>query len=138
MTTVEALLDKKPELIHCKAKKPPKKDDGQSPLQVAFKTGQWDIVELLLDRGADVNYIEKDSVNEWRAPVLHDAIRAAFFSSRGARSDQNAFGHAFHCLERMIALGADVHQPESYGNLPIMRVTFNASLYTITEMISKG
>jgi len=35
---VAALLDKKPELISCLAKAPPKKDDGQSPLMVAIKS----------------------------------------------------------------------------------------------------
>lgn len=30
--TVKALIEKKPELVNCTAKQPPKKDDGQSPL----------------------------------------------------------------------------------------------------------
>ena len=55
---VKALLDKKPELIACTAKQPPKKDDGQSPLQVALKTGSFDVADYLLDLGADVNFIE--------------------------------------------------------------------------------
>ena len=72
------MLDKKPELISCTAKQPPKKDDGQSPLQVALKTGNFEIASYLLDLGADVNFMEADTCcNEWRAPVIHDAIVAA-------------------------------------------------------------
>jgi ankyrin repeat protein len=79
---VEKLLDADPSLVRSTAKAPPKKDDGQSPLQVAFKAGQFDIADLLIDREADVNFTEVSQVNEWRAPVIHDAIRAAVFSSR--------------------------------------------------------
>ena len=51
---VAAILDKKPELIACLAKAPPKKDDGQSPLMVAIKSDHLEAAHLLLDRGADV------------------------------------------------------------------------------------
>ena len=33
---VKEIITKKPELVNCVAKQPPKKDDGQSPLQVAL------------------------------------------------------------------------------------------------------
>ncbi len=93
LAAVGALLEKKPELITCTAKQPPKKDDGQSPLQVALKCGQLAIAELLLDRNADVNFIESpDCCNEWRAPVLHDAINAAIMKSRWNVNRGAAFG----------------------------------------------
>ena len=81
--TVQALLEKKPELVACTAKQPPKQDDGQSPLQVAIKSGQFEIANILLDGGADVNFMESpDCCNPWRMPALHDAIRAAVMSCR--------------------------------------------------------
>ena len=46
---VRLLIDSKPELVNCTAKQPPKKDDGQSPLQVALKTGAFDIADYFLD-----------------------------------------------------------------------------------------
>lgn len=52
------LLLRRPELANCAAKQPPKKDDGQSPLQVALKTCNFEVAQLLLDAGADVNFIE--------------------------------------------------------------------------------
>ncbi|MDE7200901.1 MAG: ankyrin repeat domain-containing protein [Lachnospiraceae bacterium] len=36
----------------------PKKDIGQSPLQVAVKCGQFEIINLLLDNGADPDFME--------------------------------------------------------------------------------
>ena len=90
---VRELLDKKPELIACTAKQPPKKDDGQSPLQVALKTGQLAIAELLLDRNADVCFIESpDCCNAWCAPVIHDAINAAVMLSRWNVYDKLLYG----------------------------------------------
>ncbi|MCT4595158.1 MAG: ankyrin repeat domain-containing protein [Anaeromicrobium sp.] len=39
---------------------PPKKDDGQSPLQVALKTGNFQIADFLIDNGANLNFMEVD------------------------------------------------------------------------------
>ena len=58
--TLKEILDKNPNEINAIAKQPPKKDDGQSLLQVAFKTGQYEIANLLLDYNADVNFMESE------------------------------------------------------------------------------
>ena len=55
---VRQVIEKKPALVNCVAKQPPKKDDGQSPLQVALKTGNIAIANYLLDMGADVNALD--------------------------------------------------------------------------------
>ena len=39
LETVRQIIEKKPELVNCVAKQPPKKDDGQSHLKVSLKTG---------------------------------------------------------------------------------------------------
>ena len=125
--TVKQLLDKKPELISCTAKQPPIKDEGQSPLQVALKTGNFEIASYLLDLGADVNFMEADTCcNEWRAPVIHDAIVAAVMNSRwnvnssiygGIKvfSTKEKADISYQILERMIGMGADVNAKDSYG-----------------------
>ena len=83
LETVKEIIEKKPELVNCVAKQPPKKDDGQSPLQVALKTEAFEIASYLIDNGANVNFIEsEDCANLWRAPVIHDAINAAIMCSR--------------------------------------------------------
>ena len=81
--TVKTLIENKPELVNCTAKQPPKKDDGQSPLQVAIKTNNFETANYLLDNGADVNFIESDdSYDDWRMPVLNHAVLTAVINCR--------------------------------------------------------
>lgn len=138
MQTVRELLEKKPELVCCIAKQPPKSDDGQSPLQVALKNGCLEIADLLLDKGADVNFMESsDCCNLWRAPVLHDAINAAVMCSRWNTSateirpftvfsTKERADQALAVLKRMILLGADVNATDSFGNTGLIRATLQA------------
>lgn len=136
---VKELLAKKPELISCTAKQPPKKDDGQSPLQVAVKSGNFEIASYLLDLGADINFMEsEDCCNEWRAPVVHDAINAAIMSSRWNVNSEKMYGGikvfhtkeeadtAYAVLQRIVGMGADVNAADSYGNTCVWRACLQA------------
>ena len=134
---VKQIIEKKPELVNCVAKKPPKKDDGQSPLQVALKTGNTAIANYLLDMGADVNFIEDETCcNAWRTPVLHDAINCAVMSCRwniddkymGCRefSTKERAVEALDVLKRMLDMGADVNALDSYGNSGLNRFALQA------------
>ena len=137
LETVRQIILKQPELVNSVAKQPPKKDDGQSPLQVALKTGNNDIAEFLIDSGADVNFIEDESCcNEWRTPVLHDAINCAVMQSRWNSNGRDGF-HVFSTkekasaslsiLKKMIAAGADVNALDSCGNSCLWRFTLQAN-----------
>ena len=134
---VRQIIEKKPELVNCVAKKPPKKDDGQSPLQVALKTGNTAIANYLLDMGADVNFIEDENCcNAWRTPVLHDAINCAVMSCRWNIDDKNMGFREFSTKERsvealgvlkkMLDMGADVKALDSYGNSGLNRFALQA------------
>lgn len=137
---VRSRLEANPSLVAAIAKAPPKKDDGQPPLQVAIKGAHFDIAHELLHRGADVNFIETSAISSWRAPVLHDAIRAAVFSSRFGRNralpgeppnfevlnKPEDFDRAFAVLQRLLDTGADVNKPDSYGNPALRRATLDA------------
>ena len=134
---VRQIIEKKPELVNCVAKKPPKKDDGQSPLQVALKTGNTAIANYLLDMGADVNFIEDETCcNAWRTPVLHDAINCAVMSCRwniddkymGFRefSTKERSVEALGVLKKMLDMGADVKALDSYGNSGLNRFALQA------------
>lgn len=114
---VRAMLAADPTLVSACAKAPPKKDDGQSPLQVAFKINASDTAAVLLDHGADVNFMETSKLNHWRAPVLHDALRAAAFKARKAPTDsREAFAALLALIQRMLGLGADPNACDSLGN----------------------
>lgn len=64
----------------------PKKDVGQSPLQVAIKCGHFEIIDLLIENGANIDFMENpaDKPDETSASyficmsALHDAIIGAF------------------------------------------------------------
>ena len=116
--TARALLAADPDLVNACASGPPKKDDGQSPLQVAFKTGNFAMARRLISLGADVHFMEKSDVNEWKAPVLHDAIRAAIFSQLDCRIH---FVAPVMLVRRLLKRGADPNAVDSYGNTPLMR-----------------
>ncbi len=131
-----ALLDKKPELIACTAKAPPRKDAGQSPLQVAIKSSSFAMANLLLDRGADVNFMEaEDCGNDWRMPVIQDVAMAAVMHTRWnavwngkmtVSGTQEQADETFALLVRMIGMGADLTRRDSYGNTVLDRALLDA------------
>ena len=106
---------------------PPKKNDGQSGLQVAFKTGNFDIAGLLIEKGADVNFMETSAVNEWTAPVLHDCIRAMIFNSYTLQKDTARFDQAFALFQQMLNRKADPNAMDSYGNNCLHRAILDAN-----------
>lgn len=105
---------------------PPKKDDGQSGLQLAFKTGNFEIAKLLIEQGADVNFMETSAINEWTAPVLHDCIRATIFNAYTLQKDTKQFDKAFYLLELMLSKNADPNSTDSYGNNCLHRALLDA------------
>src|SRR5690606_11483716 len=113
---VSELLDKNSKYLSICNVAPPKKDDGQSGLQVAFKTGNFEVAKLLIDKGANVNFMETSEINEWTAPVLHDSIRATVFNSYTLQRDTKQFDKAFSLFELMLSKKADTKSIDSYGN----------------------
>ena len=131
------LLTQKPELVNAVAKQPPKKDNGQSPLQIAFNSYNIWAAKYFIEHHANLNYMEEETAGEWRMPVLHDAINAVMNLARfeypvdawdpekkgqfEIKGKKEHFDQTFELLEMMINKGADVHQLDSYGNSSLMR-----------------
>ena len=77
---VKNIIEKRPDLLNCIAGPQPKKDHGQSLLQVAFKTGKLDIADYLIEKGIDVDFMEaEDDDPGLRVPVLFDARQLLMF-----------------------------------------------------------
>lgn len=111
---VRAILEKHPEAVNSVAVPPPKKDNGQSPLQVALKTGTGEIAELLIQRGADVNFMEaEDEDPGLRCPVLHDAIKMTLMSL--CRQDTALSDQGLRLVEELLKRGADPNKRASNG-----------------------
>lgn len=124
--SVKKIIESTPDIISCVSVGAPKKDEGQSPLQVALKASSTEIVNYLLDVGADVNFME--SKGHWRAPVIHDAINRAIMCSRWnvnrcgeleVFSTKKDADEAFEILKKIISLGADINAKDSVGNTPL-------------------
>lgn len=84
ISAIQTAIAKNPNVVNeCFDGKAPKKDIGQSPLQVAIKCGQFEIIELLLENGADVDFMENPLLvppHSICMSVLHDAIISAMDS----------------------------------------------------------
>lgn len=125
---VEAILEKKPELISCTAVAPPKKDNGQSPLMVAIKSDNLEVAYLLLDRGADVNFRDPPSQphNE-SVPIWYFAVGQCFMGAGDFVSDKSKerSREYYELLRRLLHMGLDPNQkatseffPSTPGSTP--------------------
>lgn len=126
LSKISSLIDTDIEYLKICNFAPPKKDDGQSGLQVAFKSGRFEIARFLIEKGTDVNFIESSNVNEWTAPVLHDCIRATIFNSYTLEKDTTKFEKAFSLLQLMLDKNADPNSIDSYGNNCLHRAFMDA------------
>jgi hypothetical protein len=138
---VRQRLAKDPGAVALVATSPPKKFAGQSPLQLAYRHGEFEIAALLLELGADPNFIEHDGREPWAMPVLHHAIMAAVMRSRWLRPTRFAVGEgeawqlrntveradaAYAALQLLLESGADVQALDSYGNSSLGRAVLDA------------
>lgn len=111
---VKSIIEKNPELVNCVAVLPPKKDNGQSPLQVALKISALEIIDYLIEKGADVNFMEaEDDDPGLRCPVLHDAIRMVLMSL--CHKDFDVSDRGLKVVEELLKRGADPDKRASNG-----------------------
>ena len=111
---VKSIIEKNPKLVNCTSTPPPKKDNGQSPLQVALKIGAFEIVDYLIENGADVNFMEaEDDDTALRRPVLHDAVSLVMVSL--CYRDFSASDKALNVVEVLLKRGADPNKLTSNG-----------------------
>ena len=100
--------------------KAPKKDIGQSPLQVAIKCGEFEIIELLLENGADSDFIEDPALvppHSVCMSVLHDAIIGAF--SALCYKQYNQSDKYVNLIKTLLENGANPNRKTSSEMLPI-------------------
>lgn len=100
--------------------KAPKKDIGQSPLQVAIKCGEFEIIELLLEKGADADFMEDPALvppHSVCMSVLHDAIICAFDSL--CYRQYSVSEKYMNLIKRLLENGANPNRKTSSKIFPI-------------------
>ena len=134
---ITRLISDKPELINSISGPKPKKDHGQSLLQVALKTGHNEIAEFLIDAGINVNFMEAEENDLGpRMPAIFDAITAVidslcigvFRTSEEATRKFEESDAALGLLKKMIQCGADVNGKTSNGLSTVNWSLHHASL----------
>lgn len=139
---VKAILEEDPSTVNAIAPKKPLDTRGMSPLQVSLCTGRHKkIAWLLLESGADVNYIPERKWAEEARPVLFDGVNAAIWNARRYAWDgkdttplrlewkhtKEEADDAFAFLQRMLELGADVSLTDYYGRNCLMEAVSEAN-----------
>lgn len=139
---VKAILAEDPSAVNAVAPKRPLDTRGMSPLQVSLCTGRHkEIAWLLLESGADVNYLPDRKIAEEARPVLFDGVNAAIWNARRYAWDgkntmpmrlewkhsKEQADDAFAFLRRMLELGADVSVTDHYGRNCLMEAVSEAS-----------
>lgn len=100
--------------------KSPKKDIGQSLLQVAIKCGEFEIIDFLLEKGADSDFMEDPALvppHSVCMSVLHDAIIGVF-----AALCYKQYSHSekyINLVKILLENGANPNRKTSSGVLPI-------------------
>jgi len=94
--------------------------DGRTPLMHAVLGGDLQLIQLLIDRGVDVNVADRGQ--RWTA--LHFAAR-----------DQNA-----PAVRSLLDAGAAVDPVDVFGNTPLWRAVMNvkADPAAIRELLARG
>lgn len=134
---VKQLQNKVPELVNACHTSPPKKDDGQSPLHVAYKSGNYEIADYLISQGADVNFIEQSTINEWNVPVIHDCIRGVAFNTYTLTDNEEDFEISLKALKYIIKNGASVNSEDSFGNSCLARAILDTRQIINREFTDK-
>lgn len=125
---MQRIIENNPKLANCISKAPPKKDDGQSALQVSIKNGGgWQdtrIISYLLDKGADVNFMEDDKGLGPQGiaclPVLMYMVYAVkgtvtpLCFKYGPEETKTKADEFIAVFERMLDLGADPNKTNNH------------------------
>ncbi len=114
--------------------KSPKKDIGQSPLQVAMKCGEFEIIDLLLEEGADPDFMEDPALvppHSVCMPVLHDAIIGVF-----STLCYKQYSHSekyMSIIKILLEDGANPNRKTSSGMLPIGTAVNQAEMILVRK-----
>lgn len=122
---------------------------GFTPLHCAAWFGRFHCMKLLIDAGADVNYVDDDSSTPLHVAAYRDNldclkeliangadVNASDFWSTVLHSAAN--GGSVECLKELIACGADVIAIDKNGATVLHAAAFGGSVECLKELIAAG
>lgn len=95
---------------------------GETPLSLAVSIGNIDMINLLLENGAEINLSQKDNLSY--TPLIN-AIR-------------NIKGKNLEVIKLLIEAGADLEKGDSRGGTPLLHSCIGAHKEVLEYLISKG
>ena len=119
----QAALDGQTEVVKTLAAQTETKPYLDRALSLAASTGRLDIVEILLERGANPNSLTRKSISRERAPALFGAA---------------ANGVNVKIIESLFNHGANVNLADSAGNTPIYAASYNGHTETVNVLLKHG
>ena len=108
---------------------------GKSALIVASETMDFDMIQLLLLKGADVNKGNQETVSP-----LFWLTRCVIHKSRTSRSTLVELATCEHdkCLKLLISQGADVNKVNSEGRTPLMNACKKMNTSFVEILLDSG
>jgi ankyrin repeat protein len=108
---VKNLIEKKPELVNCKSIGYIKRDEGQTPLRVAIKNSCYEMVELMINNGADINFYTKED----NMSIIHQAVYTALRRSIPSCLYEGTFEDALKIFNLLIDKNVDLSIVDKIG-----------------------
>lgn len=118
---------------------------GQTALHIATRAGHKEVVQLLIDEGAIINFLDMNRMTPLDLSIISDREITDILLKAGAktREEVNAFFDTtkqlqLAAVENSITTGADVNAMDSEGSTALHYVASEGSLEIAELLISKG
>lgn len=122
-------------------------DFGKSPLMYAVLYGQLEVIDLLLDRGADPNWRHlgerrgRRPLEEWEGRVLQEEVDSSLGRTplietiRSGRLDDQAHSEV---IRRLLKAGADPNLADVQRQTPLMHAAHEEKLQVVHLLLKSG
>lgn len=102
---------------------------GESPLMAAAEKGNLELIQLLLEKGADLNHNDYMGQTALHYAVKHDPATTSYINYLKDKS---------HAVQKLIDLGMDVNAVDFNGNTPLHAAIKQGTLEEVKVLLANG